>query len=82
MSKLTIKVTNLPVKLTVPALDFRPSTLFKDRDGDLYLRCIEGCVQILTESLRPYSEADMSHYIFFSNCREVAGHTTINVELK
>ena len=82
MSKVTIKVTNPPDKLAVPALDFPPSTIFKDRDGDLYLRCVEGCVQIREEGLRPYSESDMSHYILFSNCREVAGHTTINVELE
>lgn len=58
--------------------------LFRDSDGDLYLRCDEGAVRFENDELVPYSEAelnDFEQFEYLKVCTPAQGTVTIQIKV-
>ena len=61
---------------------FKTGNLFRDRDGDLHLRLMVGCVRFDGDNMYQYSESDLDACAFFDRCTPVLGDVTININLR
>jgi len=72
-SKIKVKVK--------AAQDFKVGQLFEDCDGDLYLRCYDGCIAIEEDwGLESYQISEMGNFEkfpYFKNCIRVKGKVKV-----
>ena len=72
---------NLPAKVTLHATDTRPGLMFRDCDGDLYVRTYGGAVRFDGNHLVNYSDSELDDLDFFSRVQLVEGDISIKVDL-
>ena len=70
---------------TQNAVCFGAGDMFRDADGDLYMRCGLGAVRFDEEELVPFSEAELQcfeAYPFLANCTPAEGDVDISINIK
>jgi len=63
---------------------FEFGQLFRDSDGDLYIRCDEGAVRFENDELVPYTEAELNDFEQFGYlkvCTPAQGTITIQIKV-
>lgn len=79
---MNIEINEATKPKGIPAGDIPTESLFRDSDGDLYLKINTGVIRFGDKCLVIYSETELACWHYLQNCTQVEGEVSITVNLK